>query len=97
MEKLKMREIREMSTDELKKRIGDEQVDLGHLKFQHATSRIQNTDHLRKSRRLIARMNTVIRERELGIDSHSAASAPKASTGTPAAKESGSQASKTEE
>ncbi len=68
MEKLKMREIREMSTEELQKRIDDEIVNLSHLKFQHATTRIQNTDHLKKSRHLIARMNTVIRERELGRD-----------------------------
>lgn len=66
MEKIKMREIREMSTDELHTRIADERVNLEHLQFQHATSRIQNTDQLKKSRHLIARMMTVIRERELG-------------------------------
>jgi len=61
-----MREIREMSTEELHKRIADERINLEHLQFQHATSRIQNTDQLKKSRHLIARMMTVIRERELG-------------------------------
>lgn len=66
MENIKMREIREMSTDELRKRITDERINLENLQFQHATSRIQNTDHLKKSRHLIARMMTVIRERELG-------------------------------
>jgi len=66
MEKLRMREIREMSTEELKKRIDDERLNLENLKFQHATSRIQNTDNLKKGRHLIARMMTVIRERELG-------------------------------
>lgn len=67
MEKIKMREIREMSTEELQKRIADEKVNLENLLFQHATSRIQRTDQLKKSRHLIARMRTVIRERELGI------------------------------
>ncbi len=66
MEKLKMREIQEMSTEELRKRIADERINLENLQFQHATSRIQNTDHLKKSRHLIARMMTVVRERELG-------------------------------
>ncbi len=66
MEKLKMREIREMSTEELQKRVVDERVNLENLRFQHATTRIQNTDHLKKSRHLIARMMTVVRERELG-------------------------------
>ncbi len=68
MEKLRMREIREMSTEELQTRIADEVINLENLKFQHATSRIQNTDHLKKGRHLIARMKTVIRERELGRD-----------------------------
>jgi large subunit ribosomal protein L29 len=68
MEKMKIREIREMSTEELHKRIADERINLEHLRFQHATSRIQNTDHLKKSRHLIARMMTIVRERELGKD-----------------------------
>jgi large subunit ribosomal protein L29 len=66
MEKIKIREIREMSIEELHKRIIDERGNLENLRFQHATSRVQNTDHLKKSRHLIARMMTVIRERELG-------------------------------
>jgi large subunit ribosomal protein L29 len=80
MEKLKMREIREMSTDELKKRVADERINLEHLKFQHATSRIQSTDQLKKSRHMVARMLTVIRERELGTDRQVAAAPETTST-----------------
>ncbi len=65
---MKNREIREMSVDELKKRIDDENVNLQNLKFQHATTRIQNTAALLQSRRLIARIKTVIRERELSAE-----------------------------
>jgi large subunit ribosomal protein L29 len=54
-----------MSTEELKKRIDDEYVNLENLKFQHATTRIQNTAALKKSRHLIARMKTIVRQREL--------------------------------
>lgn len=89
MEKLKMREIREMSTEELQKRIADERINLEHLRFQHATSRIQNTDHLKKSRHLIARMMTIVRERELGKGTQLAA--------TPESKTTTTQESKTEE
>lgn len=66
MEKIKIREIREMSTEEIQKRIVDERINLENLRFQHATSRIQDTDNLKKSRHLIARMMTIIREREMG-------------------------------
>lgn len=80
MEKIKMREIREMSTEELHTRIADERVNLEHLRFQHSTSRIQNTDQLKKSRHLIARMMTVIRERELGKGSQITATPETTST-----------------
>jgi large subunit ribosomal protein L29 len=62
---MKTREIREMSTEELKKRINDEYINLENLKFQHATTRIQNTAALTKSKHLIARMKTIVRQREL--------------------------------
>jgi large subunit ribosomal protein L29 len=80
MEKLKMREIREMSTEELNKRVTDERINLEHLKFQHATSRIQSTDQLKKSRHMIARMLTVVRERELGTDRQTAVAPQTTST-----------------
>jgi large subunit ribosomal protein L29 len=66
---MKTREIREMSTEELKKRIDDEYVNLENLKFQHATTRIQNTAALKKSKHLIARMKTIVRQHELSEES----------------------------
>jgi large subunit ribosomal protein L29 len=87
-EKLTMREIREMSTEELQKRIEDERINLEHLQFQHATSRIQDTSLLKKSKHTIAIMKTIVRERELyGTEPVPAAEPAVASTTEPKTEE----------
>lgn len=62
---MKIAEIRELSDDELRARISDFREELMNLRFQQATGEL--TDHTRLSftRRIIARILTELREREL--------------------------------
>ncbi len=74
---MKIFEIRELPVSELAKRVKDEEENLVHLKFQKATSQLENPLQLRNSRRDIARMKTVLRERQIAAEA--AASAAKKS------------------
>jgi large subunit ribosomal protein L29 len=61
---MKAKEIREMSTDELRQRIREEKVKLEHIEFQHAIADVQNPIQLRTSRRLVARLMTILNQKE---------------------------------
>ena len=63
---MKIFEIREIPVAELAKRIKDEEENLIHLKFQKATSQLESPIRIRTVRRDIAKMKSVLRERELG-------------------------------
>lgn len=58
-------EIRELPDQEIAKRIKDEEENLAHLKFQKATSQLESPIKIRTVRRDIARMRTVLRDRQL--------------------------------
>jgi large subunit ribosomal protein L29 len=62
---VKIFEVRELPELELAKRMKDEEENLVHLKFQKATSQLENPMQIRKCRRDIAKMKTVLRERQL--------------------------------
>lgn len=62
---MKIYEIREMSTDEIKKRIIEEQKNLVDLRFQQELKNLTNTAKLRLVRKDIAKMKTIIKEREM--------------------------------
>lgn len=62
---MKVFDIRELPIEELTKRIKDEEENLVHLKFQKATSQLESPIRIRSVRRDIARMRTILREREL--------------------------------
>lgn len=64
---MKIYEIRQMSDEELRKRIEEEEINLVDLRFALATKQLTNTAKIRLTRKDIARMKTVLRERELGI------------------------------
>ncbi len=61
---MKAFEFRKLSDVELKKRIQEEQDNLSHLKFQSVIGQIQNPMKLSQMRRDIARMKTILRQRE---------------------------------
>jgi large subunit ribosomal protein L29 len=58
-------ELRELSLEELKKRLVDEEQNLANLRFQLATSQLESPIKVRTVRRDIARLQTFIRQKEL--------------------------------
>ena len=60
-------ELRESTDDELVDRLRESKEELFNLRFQLATGQLPNNRRLRVVRREIARMYTVLRERELGL------------------------------
>ncbi|MDR0420626.1 MAG: 50S ribosomal protein L29 [Prevotellaceae bacterium] len=61
---MKTEEIREMSINDLIERIETERVNLLTMKMNHAISPIENTSKLRESRKNIARMLTVLQQKQ---------------------------------
>ncbi|TEB13537.1 50S ribosomal protein L29 [Pelotomaculum sp. FP] len=64
---MKVKELRELTDAELGKRLTDSKDELFKLRFQMATGQLDNPMKLQEVRRKIARVKTIIRERELGI------------------------------
>ncbi len=62
---MKVSEIRELSSQELQDKIRELKEELFNLRFQMATGQQENTMRLGHVRKSIARIKTVLREREL--------------------------------
>lgn len=60
-------ELRELNAEELKTRLAEAKEELFNLRFQSATGQLTNNRRLRTVKTDIARIYTVIRERELGL------------------------------
>lgn len=60
-------ELRALPDEELATRLKEAKEELFNLRFQIATSQLDNHRRLQKVRRTIARIYTIMRERELGI------------------------------
>ncbi len=60
-------EVRDLSDDELLTRLREAKEELFNLRFQVATGQLDNNRRLHTVRKDIARIYTVMRERELGI------------------------------
>ena len=61
---MKAAEIRKMSTDDILKQLGETREELMNLRFQQATGELVDFTRLRITRRLVARFETIINERE---------------------------------
>jgi large subunit ribosomal protein L29 len=61
---IKMSEIRELSIEDLKKRLSDEEEGLANLRFQLSTSQLESPIKVRTVRRDIARIKTLIHLKE---------------------------------
>ena len=59
----KNNEIKDLTIDELKEKLGSEKESLRKLKFAHQVSAIENPMRIKESRRLIARINTVLQQK----------------------------------
>lgn len=62
---VKVREIRELSDRELQEKVQELKGELFNLRFQMATGQLENVMRVKEVRRSIARVKTVLREREL--------------------------------
>ncbi|MDD3654314.1 MAG: 50S ribosomal protein L29 [Desulfotomaculaceae bacterium] len=64
---MKVRDIRDLTDAELNKKLDESKDELFKLRFQIATGQLDNPMKLQEVRRRIARVKTIMRERELGI------------------------------
>lgn len=64
---VKNKEIRQLSSADLEKRVVELKTELFNLRFQLATGQLDNPQSIRLVKKDIARIKTIIRERELGI------------------------------
>ena len=62
---MKINKIREMSSPELEKELGELKTELFKLKFSLATNGLDNPMKIKEVKRDIAKINTVLKEREL--------------------------------
>ncbi len=61
---MKTSEIREMSIKDLRERIETEKANLAQMKLNHAVSPLEDTSKIRKAGKDIARMLTILTEKE---------------------------------
>ena len=61
---MKVKEIRELSTEEINAKLVETKKELFNLRFQQATWNLEKPSRLRDLRHTVARMKTVLKERE---------------------------------
>lgn len=64
---MKAKEIRDMTNQELDAKLDELKEELFNLRFQVATGQIENPMRIKQVRKDIARVKTILRERELNI------------------------------
>ena len=62
---MKMKEIRDKETEHLRHELAEQQKHLFHLRSQAVTEKLEDPSQLSKTRRDIARLKTVLRQRDL--------------------------------
>jgi large subunit ribosomal protein L29 len=60
---MKTTEIKDLTLEELKEKLGSEKESLRKMKFAHQVSAIENPMKIRETRRMIARINTLLRQK----------------------------------
>jgi len=61
------KEIRELSSEEINSKIDEYKEELFNLRFSQATGNLEKPSRIKELRKLVARMKTILRERELDI------------------------------
>jgi len=64
---LKLKEFRDLSTEDLTKQLEESHQELFNLRFRLTTKQLVNHREVRRVKKKIARLNTLLTERELGI------------------------------
>ena len=62
---MKTNEIRKLSTEEINKKIVESKEELFNLRMKQATGALENPARIRELRKYVARLKTILREREL--------------------------------
>ncbi len=62
---MKNSEIRELTNEQINKKIDEYKEELFNLRFSQATGNLEKPSRIRELRKLVARMKTILREREL--------------------------------
>jgi large subunit ribosomal protein L29 len=65
---MKNKEIRDLTNEQLINKIEEYKEELFNLRFSQATGSLEKPSRIRELRKLVARMKTIIRERELKKD-----------------------------
>lgn len=68
MIQVKNSEIRELTNEEITKKIDECKEELFNLRFSQATGNLEKPSKIKELRKLVARMKTILRERELGME-----------------------------
>jgi len=64
---MKLQDLRQMSNEQLDLTLKETVKNLFHLRFQSATDRLETPSEMQKAKREVARIETILRERQLGI------------------------------
>lgn len=67
MRLMRAKELRDLTMEELNKKLNDAKDELFKLRFQLATGQLDNPMRIKEVRRSMARIKTMMREQELGI------------------------------
>ncbi len=62
---MKVKEIRELSTEEIQAKLVETKKELFNLRFQQATGNLEKPSRIRDLRHTVARMKTVLKERKV--------------------------------
>ena len=62
---MKAKELRELTTEELVKKVEELKAELYNLRFANATGNLEKPSKIKEDRKTIARIKLIIREREL--------------------------------
>jgi len=65
---MRISEVRELNDAELVKELGDQERAMMNLRFRKATMQLTNTNEIGNSRKAIARIKTVLRERSITVN-----------------------------
>ena len=68
---MKASKVRELTDEELQKKVSENKEELFNLRFQIATGQLDNAMRIREVRKNIARCKTVLRQREIARESDS--------------------------
>lgn len=67
---MKIKELRELSNKELEGKIRESKKELFNLRMKQSTGTLENPSKMRELRKDVARMKTIMRERELEEENH---------------------------